>query len=226
MTYKKSAGGRAASFMASTCLVLLLNFTSGILTARALSVVGRGELAAIVIWVQNLGWVFALGVTEAIQYFSHSKPSDRLITTFMVLGGAYGLLGILVAQIALPFAFQAQSPDVLLLARIAVIAIPQVVITEYAKALLAGRHEMWILNAWRIAQPALYVVILATLWMTKTTEVRWVLFAHYGTGFITLATPRWIGSLREKSFITEPASKAETWRDWQTKDWTKWCCRR
>src|SRR5665213_3079341 len=93
-----------AGTLASNVGITLLNFLTGVITARALNPAGRGATAAIMIWSQTLGWLFALGFAEACSYLQSTSPKDgkRLIGTALLVVVVMGLLGTGFAEAILP----------------------------------------------------------------------------------------------------------------------------
>ena len=64
------SGGMAATVqtLLANVLILGVNFGTGIITARLLGPVGRGEQAAIILWPQFLAYALTLGLPSAMLY--------------------------------------------------------------------------------------------------------------------------------------------------------------
>jgi O-antigen/teichoic acid export membrane protein len=76
----KGKGGVAATLQTFLfqVLVIIINILTGMITARALAPVGRGEQNAIGLWCQFLGSIFALGLGPALLFnLKHSNPLLR-----------------------------------------------------------------------------------------------------------------------------------------------------
>ena len=80
--------------------LLLLDSLTGILCARTLRPLGRGELAAMILWPVFLCQAFTLGVPSALIYNMKSKPERSR----SIVAGAF-LLAILASTITIAFGF-------------------------------------------------------------------------------------------------------------------------
>src|SRR5262245_21083386 len=81
-------GGAAASLqtLVASVLILGLNLSTGMLTARLLGPVGRGELAAIIVWPQFMAFILTLGLPSSLLYNLKCHPErDRELFTAVVL---------------------------------------------------------------------------------------------------------------------------------------------
>ena len=170
--------------------ILVVNFVTGVLTARLLAPDGRGALAALSLWAQTLGFVSALGFSEAITFLQASRANrdtgSRLLGTSLVVTLLCGTVGLAVGEWVLPHVLAAQTPATLTLGRLFLLTIYLVIATETAKALLAGDQDFKSLNTMRLAQPALYAVVLLALGATHRATVPTVLVAATVTGVLAL----------------------------------------
>jgi O-antigen/teichoic acid export membrane protein len=76
--------GRAATLLrfgstslGTAAVVLLLTAATGVLIARALGPLGRGQLAAIIVWPTLLTVLGELGIVESTSYFASSMPGHE-----------------------------------------------------------------------------------------------------------------------------------------------------
>ena len=82
--------------IAAQLLVLALNISTGVLTARLLGPSGRGVYAAMVLWPQFIALLAAGGLPYALLYYGYgAKPEElrRAIGTTLLLGVVMGVLG-------------------------------------------------------------------------------------------------------------------------------------
>jgi len=174
--------------------LLGINFVTGVLIARLLKSEGRGELAAITTWATILGWASAFGFSEAITYLQSKRPQDgpRIFGTSITAAFALGSLGVLAAEILVPYAFAAQSAETIALSRLFMMVIYMNVASGFLTALVSGNQDFKFLNFVRIAQPALYAVCLLCLWLFQLLSVPAVLLvsAAIGLGFTFLTASR------------------------------------
>lgn len=191
------------STLISSSGILLVNFVTGVLTARLLNPDGRGEVAALSLWAQTLGFLAALGFTEAITFLRASESSQefgrRLLSTSVVVTLLFGTLGVGVGELILPHLLAAQSEIVVNLGRLFLLTIYLVIATETAKAMLAGDQDFRFLNLIRVAQPLLYAGTLVTLWAVHRASVPGVLLAATVTGMLSLIAI-WIRLARRVGF--------------------------
>jgi O-antigen/teichoic acid export membrane protein len=112
MNVMQSAGGRA--------LFVLINAATGILTARSLHPVGRGELAAMGVWPNILPNLLTLGLPSALIFEYGRKGSNRvsILRCALALGVVFGLLSTLVGIVAMPFWLEHYSPRIIHLAQL------------------------------------------------------------------------------------------------------------
>lgn len=89
--------------------------------------------------------------------------SSTIVATALASIPVLGALGIVVAQLIVPFGFSAQSENAQMVARIFLCAIPLVLGTETVWALLMASHRFTFLGVLRLLQPALYLVGLVVL---------------------------------------------------------------
>jgi O-antigen/teichoic acid export membrane protein len=66
--------GLLIAFLA-TGVVQVLNFISGVLIARLLGPIGRGEVSQIIAWFSFISPVAVLGINDAVTYFRSREPS-------------------------------------------------------------------------------------------------------------------------------------------------------
>ena len=91
MRAPRSFGAESTLTFASNAVALAANLLTGILVARALGPQGRGELTAIMILPQLLGWVFAMGCGQAVSYRLARAPDDgpRLFVSWVLMLGCW-----------------------------------------------------------------------------------------------------------------------------------------
>jgi O-antigen/teichoic acid export membrane protein len=79
--------------IATQMLVTLLNVATGVITARLLGPVGRGEFAAATLWPQFLSGIAVLGLPSALVFYVRQNPSERAtaVTAGLLLALVTGL---------------------------------------------------------------------------------------------------------------------------------------
>lgn len=160
-----SLGGAFVTTIGASAGAILLSFVTGVLTARYLGTDGRGIFAAVSSWTLTLSWASALGFANSMIYLRsvQAARSSTIVATALASIPVLGALGIVVAQLIVPFGFSAQSEEAQMVARIFLCAIPLVLGTETVWALLMASHRFTFLGVLRLLQPALYLVGLVVL---------------------------------------------------------------
>ena len=126
-----------------------LGIATGIIVARWLGPVGRGELAAIQMWPSAIATVAMIGLPEALVYFSAKYPSESrryllsAVLTALVVMPVFALLG----YVLIPFLFSTQSDRVVQGARVYLWLVPVYVWWAFLIMLLRGIQQYRLWNA-------------------------------------------------------------------------------
>ena len=99
-------GPRAvAHSILSKIVILGLQAGTGILTARTLLPVGRGELAAMILWPLFMASVTTLGVPSSLIYYLRHRPEERerLIANGFLMATVLGVIAAAVGAFILPW---------------------------------------------------------------------------------------------------------------------------
>jgi O-antigen/teichoic acid export membrane protein len=180
------------TFVFSIALVLL-NFATGVLTARLLAPAGRGVVGALLMWTQTLAWLGSFGLSEAGIFLVSRRPEvgPRLLGNSFVIAAVFGTLTIALAQWGLPYGFAAQAPDDIWIARLFLFTIYLEILWEMCRSLVAGNQDFVFMNALRVTQPLLKVVGFCVLWTLGIGTVTNVLLVCAGTMALI-----WLAALR------------------------------
>ncbi len=160
--------------------ILVLNLITGIIIARALGPVGRGEIAAILLLSQLAVWFFSGGATEAIGFRLARNPGDgpRLLGTWLVIGIPLGLLAIGVAEVMLPILFSAQTPHTIALGRVYVVIVLVMMLQVAQYGMLLGSHDFLFYNLTRFILPAVIAAGYVALWVAGVLSVELALIVN------------------------------------------------
>jgi O-antigen/teichoic acid export membrane protein len=147
-----SSGASAIANVAVTNgLILGLNVLTGILTARALGPEGRGELAAITLWPQFLGYALAFALPSAVVYQARRDPAGksgiagRAILLSAIGGGIAAAIGLSLT----PLLLQHAEGSVLLRARWMMVFAPFATISTMLTALIQLEERFEFYNRMR-----------------------------------------------------------------------------
>lgn len=110
---------QVAVTMAANVAIAVLGLVTGSLLARTLGPQGRGELAAIQTWAGFLGLLAALGLPDAVVYFSgrDRKGSATYLTSAVALMVLAAVPLAAAGVLLMPALLSAQSPEVVAIAR-------------------------------------------------------------------------------------------------------------
>lgn len=144
---------------AARLLVVGLNAGTGVLTARALHPVGRGDLAAMLLWPQVLSGALTLGLPSALTFHLRNDRAraPQLLAAALVLGLAIGLVGSAAAMGFAPWLLHRYAPPVV---RVGRLLMPNLLVGIY---LLIGRAALEAEHDFRMSAVVLTATPLLTL---------------------------------------------------------------
>lgn len=149
--------------------ILSMNIVTGILTARLLGPLGKGQLTAVTLWPVILASVGSLGLVNAIVYYS-GKSSDEKTQTIWSGSFTIGLIQTLVlitlGFFLLPFIMGQYSNEMIWIARFYLLFIPLNIFNLYGTSMFLGRMRIVPYNILRFLVFGIYfvgVIILAFL---------------------------------------------------------------
>lgn len=201
----RTVAGSMAWTVAGSALTLFLNLFTGILNARLLQPVGRGQVEAVAGWMRLAPILLHAGAPEglAFEQARTKRPSATLnliaIVTLFVLGS----LTLLVTQLLIPYAFDAQADDLVQLARVLMIATYAVLGAYLVRALFIGANYFVGQTLLMVAEPVFYAAVALVLWLVDAYSVRNVLLAQAGSFAVVAvlggAVLLFLGGLRKPS---------------------------
>jgi antigen flippase len=159
--------------------VLAGNLVTGVIAARVLGPDGRGVLTAVLVFPQTVGMAFTLGAAQTIAYHQSRDPSlaGRLMTTWAGNLAVSGIAAVGVGLLLVPTAFAAQSGHAQYLARLFLVTIVVVLLTELAYGVLLGDHDFGFFNLFKLLQPVSLAAVFAVLWLADAFTVESALAA-------------------------------------------------
>ncbi|MFQ5663093.1 MAG: oligosaccharide flippase family protein [Terriglobia bacterium] len=164
--------GLARHYLSTLCAnlaILLLGTISGVLAARLLGPVGRGELAIITLWPMALAMLGALGMNQAITFFAAREPARRnaLFTALLSVAAAQSLFLLAVGYFLLPRLLAPHRPLILHLAQLFLLYIPLAFFSGYLLNLLQGGLHLGAFNFSRMFLAAWYTLLLAVVFLLE-----------------------------------------------------------
>jgi O-antigen/teichoic acid export membrane protein len=165
---KRSATSAFVQSAGAKLLIIGLNAATGILTARALTPTGRGELSAMILWSVLLGSVFSLGIPSALTYRlrRHSEQISELSGAALMLSLIISVVSYTVGFLGLPHWIPQYSPQVLFFARLFLLNIPVAVFVVIGRAALESQGNFAASNLSLIGPPLLTLAGLLLLVFT------------------------------------------------------------
>jgi O-antigen/teichoic acid export membrane protein len=172
---KKHIGAKAfIGTFGTSVFIQCCGILQGIIVARLLGPVGRGEFAAVMLWPMMFAGLGILGSNIAIARVSAKLDDhDSILRTAIVLALITSGLSALVCFIALPWLMPQAESHLVALGRLFVLVIP---LNHLALNLIAvdqGIGNFKNFNFTRAILNPLYVAILVGLWVFGIREVRW-----------------------------------------------------
>ena len=142
-----------------------LGAVTGVLAARLLGPVGRGELAALTIWPTALVTLAAMGMNQAIVFHTgrRSFSFSEVWTGSTIIGLAQSSFVLVVGLVLIPIALRRYPPQVATLSLASLGACPLIILSAYLANLLQGKMELLSYNLIMTAAPLAYALGLALL---------------------------------------------------------------
>ena len=158
-------------------ILSLLNVLTGILLARLLGPVNRGELAAAQMLPGIISSVALLGLPEAVVYWISydKKTSKQTITTTLLMFLPLSVFGYLVGYVLMPLVLSAQSEHVVQLARIYMLVIFYSSFGSIYVVGLQGLRDFKPWNLMRLFPPAMWLVAILSGYALKNLSPTYLL---------------------------------------------------
>ncbi|WP_461496020.1 oligosaccharide flippase family protein [Pyruvatibacter sp.] len=149
----------------ATAVMQLANIGFSAFMARNLGAAGRGDFAAIVLWVGLFAAFGSLGIAEAITYVSASKSATKraIYGTFLYLAATLSVCVVPISLFILQFVIFPDNADILYLSILYLFHIPLTYISVFQLGLVrgGGKSDAW--NILRVAMPVLQFFLAVIL---------------------------------------------------------------
>jgi O-antigen/teichoic acid export membrane protein len=186
----------------STSLVIqACGVVTGILTARLLGPVARGELATVILWptvLSNLGlmgcnWVLAREVAK------HPNRESDWAAVGVAVGLSTALLYLLAGYFLVPLLLPSDRGYLLPVARICLLLIPLDIFNQVLLAVEHGRMRWRRYNLLRLSFFLFYLSLVGIIGVTRRNEVRWFVSAFLASHLLAVLLRIWV---QRKSLAT------------------------
>ena len=178
-----------ASTVLGQGFILGLGILTGIVSARMLGPVGRGEYAAIIVWPLGIATLLSLGINQGIAFLIGKKllTVSEVSTATTVIGLIQSVLSIVIGLSIVPFALAKYSPEVRHLGILFVLLTPAVILSGYPANLFQGKQDSLRFNLIRVTTPFTYFVGLVGLWLAHRGTLTAVVFSNLCGYVVALA---------------------------------------
>jgi len=170
-------------------LTLGLGVLTGILSARMLGPVGRGEYAATIVWPMGIASFLAFGVNQALVYHLGQRTfsASEAATAAAVIGAAQGALSVAIGLVIVPLVLAKYSETVHLLGILFVFFTPVMILSVYPGNLFQGMQNLPRFNLIRVLAPLTYTFALIGMYATHYVSLGLVIYSQLAGYVLSLA---------------------------------------
>jgi len=167
---------------------------TGILTARLLGPVARGELATVILWPVILSNLGLMGCNWALvrEVAKDPKRECDWAAVGVAVGLASAALYFLAGYFLLPLLLPSGRGYLLPVARLCLLLIPLDISSQVLLAVEHGRMRWRRYNLLRFSFFSCYLVLIGFLGVTRRVQVRWFVLAFLTSHLFTVLLRIWI----------------------------------
>jgi O-antigen/teichoic acid export membrane protein len=203
------------------CVLLGMGILTGVLAARMLGPVGRGEYAAITIWPLAVVGLLALGINQAIAFTlgRRSFTVSEVATAATIIGFVQCCLSIVIGLLVIHFVLATYSRATQHLGLVFVLSTPALILSGNPANIFQGLQDRLRFNLIRVIAASTYCVGLIGLYLTHRgglTSVVLFLTLGYVVAFIVgsamvwrVLTPQWRWNLSAIRRLIHFGSRAQ-----------------
>lgn len=164
------------------CGINALGLVNAILLSHWLGPVGRGEIAAAMLWPMLLAYLSSMGIISASSYFAAAEGSrlQSIFSNAMALALIQSAIVLVAGYLTLPYLLHSQSASVITNARLYLLVIPITLSTQYGTSILQGRMHMSAFNWLRTIIPFGYLAGTVTLHLSGRLVLLNIVILHLG----------------------------------------------
>ena len=167
---------------------------TGILTARLLGPVARGELATVILWptvLSNLGlmgcnWVLAREVAK------DSEREHDWAAVGVAVGLATALVYLLAGYFLIPLLLPSGRGYLIPITRLCLLLIPLDIFNQVLLAVEQGRLRWRRFNLLRLSFFLFYLILTGCIAVTRRAQVRWFVVAFLASHLLAVLLRLWI----------------------------------
>jgi O-antigen/teichoic acid export membrane protein len=199
---KKHIGvGAFVSTFGTNLIIQACTVLQGILVARMLGPVGRGEYAAVTLWPLLFGSFGVMGIYIALGRIA-AKTDDyaALVRSGIALALMTSVISAIACYFALPWVLPESEKQLIPLARLFILVIPLIRLIMNLNTIDQGRGDFKQFNLIRSIFNPVYVLLLLAVWMLNLGNVRWCVIAML-IGYLAAVIIWLITAVRRYSLI-------------------------
>jgi O-antigen/teichoic acid export membrane protein len=151
----------------TNALMLSSGVVTSLLSAWALGPTGRGDLMVVLMWPAIFSMVAQIGLPQAYRFWGARRPEyvSALFSNAVIFTVVMGLLMLALAELVIPHLIGERSPEVLRLARIYLLVIPILMLTDLTRGLLEGARRFTWVGALRLILFGVQLGSYIVLWL-------------------------------------------------------------
>jgi O-antigen/teichoic acid export membrane protein len=152
----------------TNALMLCSGVVTSLLSAWALGPSGRGDLIVVLMWPAIFVMVAEIGLPSSYRFWVAKRPEciSALFTNGVIYTLLIGFITLAIAELTIPLLIGARSPEVLRLARIYLLVIPALMMTDLTRGLLEGARRFSWVGVLRLVLFGVQCSAYVFLWLT------------------------------------------------------------
>lgn len=172
-----------ARITATNVLITLGGVVSGIVVARMLGPDGRGDWAIVLLWPGIVGYLGTLGTDVVIGrcVSLDEKTAHRHALISITLALLFSAVLLVPAALILPILFSAERHHLIDTTRLALLAVPAIVLNSLFGAVALGARRILVFNVGRLSVAVSHVAFLLAGWITLGASLGAVTAAYLGS---------------------------------------------
>lgn len=173
-----------------------LGIASGIITARVLGPIGKGELQAVIIWPQLLTYICSMGIGWANVYLFAKGPDNRstLFANSIFASICFGVLAVLVGEAIIPKLLGNYPEQATHFLRLFLLFIPLLLFSSLLTGMIQGCQNFFFYNLVKVLHQLLYVLSLTVLLVFGWLTVQRAIYSLMGIHIAVLIVQVWLVS--------------------------------
>ncbi len=161
-------------------LILGLGTLTGILSARLLGPMGRGEYAAITLWPLAISSIIGLGINQAVGFnvARRNFTVSEVATAASAIGIVQGAAALAIGLVVIHFVLGKYSHHVMHLGVVFVLFMPLYILGGYPSNLFQGAQRLTEFNLIRVTGGLTFLIGLAALFVSHRGSLGAVLYSQ------------------------------------------------